>query len=721
MTTKVTIQRTPEKPPEEGRLSSRPLLNVEPIKKAYLGSKVDKPMSPDRHLDKEVQYVVPDSKSESLDIAQIAIKLPIAAKSFGYTKGPLIDALKQNCFLCLSGNDLENIAAKESLLSYLRAGGILVLNSDKGYAAAIELILKIIPEYELDNLLTRVFFTTSNGDVLPITKDAKAEELDANKEEKVLFDDHIYLGKIKIERNGDVLFVKNIVDQILNKAKLHPGEIFSDEDTLALLSSARAMPEATKLMADTLEVLKRESINGLIYYSENIINKPIRYSEKRSDKLIDAFSKISPKEESKDEILSYDKLISMSNALQKNLEPEFQTQPLMTIRSLQEQMREQLDSLNLQKGDVIRILEPGNNDQLVAISMAEQVKYIYDYSKEGSLDLDIEVLIMGKGGHATTATFAQFAELTKNEKGVDEFSGTPEAFSLGSTFKKALDELDPGIKTKEVESFKDEADKDIIKIKLAKESKNTGENVKEATLAYDERKVDHIFICSATHQSMRQTQTFAQQYSVDPKDPKAEKKYKTITSIPLAKSAEFISLGLDDFQAVVELYAGLGERARIYLYAYKQNPFIVPEIIDPKELENLYSIYNKLSKTNNLDESKKKSIEDVMKFFTTRFAVMEKAITWSKEKELQVSATQNAMADLAKNYRKKDSFKKAMKLYDNLKGKSLENEDKAYLDKYSKWLKQAKEVNDQAIKYILYSLIGSIDNITKLEEINSRC
>ncbi|NGX36427.1 MAG: hypothetical protein K1000chlam1_01273, partial [Candidatus Anoxychlamydiales bacterium] len=558
MSAKVTSRRSSEKPLEEGQLSSNHLLNVEPIKKAYLGSKVDKSVSTDRHLDKEVQYVVPEGKSESLDIAQISTKLPIAAKRFGYIKGPLIDALKQNCFLCLSGDDLEDVATKESLLSYLRAGGILVLNSDKGYAAAIELILKIIPEYELDKLLTRVFFTTSNGDVLPITKDAKAEELRADKEEKALFDDHIYLGKIKIERNGDVLFVKNIVDQILNKAKLHPGEIFSDEDTLALLSSARAMPEATKLMADTLEVLKRESINGLIYYSENIINKPIRYSDERSDKLIDAFSKISPKEESKDEILSYDKLISMSSELQRNLEPEFQVQSSISKKPLLEQIKEQLDSLNLQKGDVIRILEPGNNDQLVAMSMAGQVKSIYDYSKENHLDLDIEVLIMGKGGHATTATFAQFAELTKNEKGADEFSGTAEALSLSSTFKKALDELDSDIKIQEVESFKDEADKGIIKIKLAKESKNTGENVKEATLAYDERKVDHIFICSATHQSMRQTQTFAQQYSADPKDPKAEKKYKTITSIPLAKSAEFIAYGLDDFQAVVELYAGLG-------------------------------------------------------------------------------------------------------------------------------------------------------------------
>lgn len=721
MTTKITSRRSPEKPLEEGQLSSNHLLNVEPIKKAYLGSKVDKSMSTDRHLDKEVQYAVPDGKSENLDIAQISIKLPIAAKRFGYTKGPLIDALKQNCFLCLSGDDLEDVATKERLLSYLRAGGILVLNSDKGYAAIREQILKLIPEYELDKLLTRAFFTASNGDVLPITKDAKAEELRANKEEKTLIDDSIYFGESKIERNGDVLFVKDFVDQVLNKATLHPGEIFSDEDTLALLSSARAMPEATKLIDDTLEVLKRESINGLIYYSENIINKPIRYSDERSDKLIDAFSKISPEEESKDEILSYDKLISMSSELQRNLEPEFQAQPSVTKKSLQEQMREQLDSLNLQKGDVIRILEPGNNDQTAAMSMAGQVKYIYDYSKERSLDLDIEVLIMGKGGHATTATFAQFAALKKNGKGADEFSGTAEALSLGSTFKTALDELDSDIKIQEVESFKDDVKKAVIKIKLADESKNTGENVKEATLAYDERKVDHIFICSATHQAMRQTQTFAQQYSVDPKDPKAEKKYKTITSIPLAKSAEFIAYGLDDFQAVVELYAGLGERVRIYLYAYKQNPFIVPEIIDSKDLENLYSIYDKLSKTNNLDESKKKSIEEILKFFMTRFAVMEKAITWSKEKNLQVSATQNAMAGLVKNYRKKDSFTKAMKLYDNLEDKILKKEDKEHVEKCSNWLKQAKEVNDQAIKYILYSLMGSIDNITKLEEINSRC
>ncbi len=83
MTTKVTSKRKPLKASEREQLSSRKPLELEHIKTAYLGSKVDKSMSSDSHLDKKVQYVVPDSKSEN--IAQISSKLPVTAKRFGYT------------------------------------------------------------------------------------------------------------------------------------------------------------------------------------------------------------------------------------------------------------------------------------------------------------------------------------------------------------------------------------------------------------------------------------------------------------------------------------------------------------------------------------------------------------------------------------------------------------------------------------------------------------
>ena len=406
---------------------------------------------------------------------------------------------------------------------------------------------------------------------------------------------------------------------------------------------------ADAVVQSTLAVIDRKEINRLISNWDQL-NGPVQYTKEKINTLLEAFDQVKKlRAEDKDKPLNFDQIASLSQCLEEKL-PKGENYSLINCfpadrQSFEDQMRYTLDRMNLTNGSVVRILEPGNNDQATPMHVAQQIHFIQEYAKSKKINLTTQVLIMGKGGHATTATFRQFAEIDQAKK----FSGTTEAESLGTILKEALSQRQ--IAYQEVNKFTPTKESSV-QIKLAKESTNTGENVDEASLAFreDENPVRHVFVTSAIGAATRQALTFAQQYSSNRNAPLDPKNYDTITSIPLARSSRFIEQGLTNLQAVTELYAGLAERVRLYAYAFSLGTTYIPAFpIDTKDLEDLYATYALLSGTS-IAESRPKPLKDLLAFFQGKFTVMEKAIPWNKEPEAQVKGTDMAVRALSKRY-----------------------------------------------------------------------
>ena len=206
------------------------------------------------------------------------------------------------------------------------------------------------------------------------------------------------------------------------------------------------------------------------------------------------------------------------------------------------ELRDTLDKMNLRDDPRVRILIPGNNDQGTSMYVAQQINYIkneYCRQEGKPSDVAVEVVIMGKGGHATSALYDQIGvmkpyatakeqtkllpilqsggessvivekfgdrakaiqeaigngniKLSEDESKLlvkNQFIGTPEAVSFGQTLTAAL--LQRGIETKEVERFtpgelegKESTGSNVL-VRLASESTNTGENVSEAVAVED--------------------------------------------------------------------------------------------------------------------------------------------------------------------------------------------------------------------------------------------
>ncbi|MBF8263635.1 MAG: hypothetical protein HW387_1300 [Parachlamydiales bacterium] len=410
---------------------------------------------------------------------------------------------------------------------------------------------------------------------------------------------------------------------------------------------------ATKVIDETLQKMRRELINGCISYCERIVNAPVRYESRMINVLIQSYLELRQKEGYKDIVLDFSGLLQLSNALQQSLQQkEGGNHPLMgNFRDERGEtpfeglMDKALDAMNLMEGSTIRLLEPGNNDQATPMFVAHQIKHIRDYAARKRINLNIEVLVMGQGGHPTTATFPQFAQIHADKS----FTGTPEAISLSATLIAALRQREIPFKIVDTFTAKKEG---CVQIKLAKASRNTGENVDEASKVYesDTQKVRHVFVCSSIASSTRQAQTFAQQYSGNRNNPVADKYYDSITAIPLPRTKQFIESALNPQQAVTELYYGLTERARLYLYAFQSSPFVPASPIDVRDLENLYQSYAQLS-GQAIETAKRTAMKDLMKFFNDRFQIMEKAIPWNKPVENQLKGTNNAMREMVRRCR----------------------------------------------------------------------
>lgn len=411
------------------------------------------------------------------------------------------------------------------------------------------------------------------------------------------------------------------------------------------VASPSKMQVANTEILRVLSLLGREHVNQYIIYWDKR-NGSVCYESdkiKHSLQMLDA-----AKKEARITTLNLDGLLQLSGCFQAKLGEENNYSLVQNFgdskASWQDCMDMALSKIDMSR-EPIRFLVPGNNDQANPMFLAQQIKYILDSVDDARIAPNIQVLVMGKGGHATTATFPQFAKL----EGKD-FYGITEAESLSMTLEKALFQL--GIGVVFVDNFRG-GHCGRVRIKLAKESTNTGENVKEA-LSIDDintPKPAHIFVSAAITASTRQALTFACQYSKDPKDFLAAKEYQTITAIPLPRSKKFVIRAFSDHQAVTEMYAGLAERCRFYAYSYGASTYIPAQVIDVQDLFGLYNAYSILSGTS-FGMSKTKTIQELMKFFGDNFSIMENSIAWNMERENQETGTLAAMQAMAKSYKR---------------------------------------------------------------------
>jgi len=367
--------------------------------------------------------------------------------------------------------------------------------------------------------------------------------------------------------------------------------------------------------------------------------------------------------------------------------------------------------MRLKSDDVVRILLPGNNDQATPMYIAHLVALIKEYADRGGRNLNVQVLIMGQGGHATTATFHQFASV----KG-GNFEGVEEAQSLGGTLKAALLErgIDPNYDVKDFNAESGLA-KTKVEIKLAKNSRHTGMNVQEADLVFlndGDKKPGHILMVPSIPSSTRQTLTFAHQLK--------RGNYKTITSLPMPRTSRFIRGALNNRQAVTEMYAGLAERARYYLYAFQKNPYIPISQINPEDLTRLYQAYDKLSGTNDLECSKVVPMADVLKFFQSQFQLLERSIVWNRDPNLQDLSTRGSMQDMATRLKRRESFERAMVLYKNLTHtESSLSADQArtlriFCELHGEFNKVGRSDREKVVYYVL--MAGMLSKLSKIQE-----
>lgn len=676
--------------------------------------------------------------------------------------------------------NLENSPARASILNYLRAGGVLVVNSGNDPRRTVNRILKGIPELERKELLSRIAVAAAGGhtlmtldseghihevpgyreqalkeqqekpvrpsehlDVLYIGDDGRVKGNDFpaflkvgpghyicvhNKEKQSELDESLKTATVV----GEAKAVADIFSAVVDKAIIHYQKdkkmnisppLF--EDIPSYVSLASSIPDAKDLMNRSLKLCGgRKGVDQLIV-SNDQLNGPVRYEREEIDQSLNTFDKaihqnftlseqpqikyvdgqsIGEKTKVK---LNFEGLMSLSDSFSTALEAEgtkakslYNHFDQVDGTSFEGFMQNALDRMDLKDGDTIRLLEPGNNDQATPMFVAQQIKFIQDYANKRSVGespfkLSIQVLVMGRGGHATTATFPQIGEL----KG-PVFSGVAEAESLGGTLMEALHQL--GINSLVVDKF-DPSHFGNVQIKLAKTSTNTGENVKEALDSDPSgNRPPHVFVCAARTASTRQALTFAQQYAANSKDPLSKKAYESITSIPYGRSEEFIHGALSDHQAVTEMYMGLAEQCRSFYYGFNPDgAFIPPSPIDASKLENLYKAYDLLSGTNNLEESKKKDIRDLLNFFGKCCLTMEKSITISKESDFQKLATDRSVKLLMQRKGIKDDMMAAWNNFKSLRAKDklLTQDQKRLLHIYSELFQkmQASKQNDRTV------------------------
>lgn len=618
-------------------------------------------------------------------------------------------------------------ALLESLLRYLEIGGCLVFAAkENSRNLLIQELFAIHPPIS-EEIFSRIGFLSKKGEDLFLftlkSEEIKLESslsekgvedvfyIDASKEEEIFFQREMasptILNTLGIEQKYSLL--QQFFQAIVDKGNIHPHlslfENFSYYPALAenRLVSQRLVEEALHLYGG------REEINRYLLEMDRS-NGPVRYEVDQINAYIEAFQELKNSQEMRGMSLNYSHLLDLNEKFKAVLKDRLREDvcslannfgvPETSFESL---MREALDKMEIKEEGIVRILEPGNNDQSTPLFVARQIESIFEYAKEKNLNITIQVLLMGLGGHATTAVFPQIGELKEGK-----FYGTPEAVSLGGTLKEALIERE--INVRFVERF----EKGLlgeVQIKLAKDSRNTGENVTEAVKC-DENEAErpsHLFVASARPASLRQTLTFAQQYSENKQDPLAKKLYQSITSIPFSRSAHFLEHGLTHFQAVTEMYMGLAEECRLFLYGFSpETDYIPASPIKLAQLDRLYTAYDKLSNTNDLEESKNKTIKELLTFFAERANAMEKAIDWSPELERQQIATKNVAARIVRRIKRRESFLRMHTRFCEWKKnpEAWKAEEKRLFNMYAELLNKAQSAKSDKEKIRYYLVMG---------------
>jgi hypothetical protein len=549
-------------------------------------------------------------------------------KVMGYQAGPIINSRETKTAVISDADgtiwdapqkgespearNLSNSPAQEGILTYLRAGGVLVVNSGNDPQRVINRFLVGIPEVERKELLSRVLVAAAGGHALlrvDTKDDFKVKEIADYRErglalqhskEPVPYGGFLYTGddprssgndyaayQSMVREDGSKRFVcvpaKNsskkpgplvtehtsapgeassmneILKAIVEKASLAPHALFSPNgdtfvegldrnvEMMGYVDIAKATHESEQVLKTTMRILGRNMVDQVIISSDEQNRASsaqsrdiLRLNAIREETFKTYVEKV--KKEGQPISLTYHRLVEMTQTLQA----AYNEQNLGEVAVLpQNVMREDgdwklelkatLDKMNLHADPRVRILIPGNNDQGTSAFVAQQIKYIkteYCGTEGKPKDVAIEVIIMGKGGHATTALYNQIGvmkpyatvneqvqllslmqkgaafetvfgeekakffdtaindgniELTNGDQEIkvkNQFIGTPEAISFGQTLSAALKEFD--ILTEEVEGFNPiqlegkQAYGSKVFLRLASESTNTGENVTEA-------------------------------------------------------------------------------------------------------------------------------------------------------------------------------------------------------------------------------------------------
>ncbi len=626
----------------------------------------------------------------------------------------------------VEATNLFNSAARGPVLSYLAQGGVLVINSGNDPARTVRRFLvglAGIPERVRHEILSRVIFASAGGGSFAGFVDGKLAELGdyhqfdskAPGSSKAKLD-MLYLGDdVKMAGNdmpaflaseghficvppagseakakesgiesrvqyGEVesshdIFTSVVLQALTNRTARGDGpQLPLFEDMEALLTNTRNVGPATEMVSSTIARLGgRTEVDRIVSEEIDGENPSLMV---RSQDVVDAMKALpAPQPGSK---MTYGSVLSRVKELEAkdvgDVSEELKTESDEPTAAV-DAFLDQTDVVEKSKQGVVtlRILEPGNNDQSTPMYVASQIRHLREEVKRrgGNVEnLHIQVLVMGKGGHATTAVFPQIGQMVKSHEGTI-FTGTEEAISLSGTLERALKQA--GVPAQFVKTF--DGSEDIpggVVIRLEKNSTNTGENVRNALASYHEKIPDHQWVVAATPSSRRQLLTFAHQYQEG-----GEKCYDQLWGMPMPRGAKFVRESLSDFQVVTEFYAGMAEKARLVGYSMGEKPFIPPFTTDAEEfqrtLDSIYETYATLEGVSVEEAKAKMSIEDLQGYYGRKFSVLEQAIPWSKSTETQEKYVEGAMRTLMGKERNADEVRKALSILGRFKDKEVDD------------------------------------------------
>lgn len=625
----------------------------------------------------------------------------------------------------VEATNLANSAAREPIVQYLKEGGVLVLNTGNDPARTERRFLAGLQDIKeqdsklYNEILSRVIVASAGGGSLAIFSEGEMKEIteyhhfDPKIDEDLSDLDLLYLGDDPKEvgndfpafqasegryicvapkganvehikervQEGEVNSVKDIFTAIVNQARVNRTALRGTksvklfQDMNAILANTRHIGEAKRVVADTLEKVggSRDGLNAM-FHSAVKVNRPCVIDSRVIEEIAGSLPKAPDQGHQ-----TYESLTGRIRDMQAHRGSSVANAATATVDELKEgeniasaqvsAFLGQTDFVNQSKaGEVkLRILEPGNNDQSTPMFVAYQIQELRRQVEErggNPSNINIEVLVMGKGGHATTALFPQIGQMIP-----EGFSGTEEAISLGETLVKTLEKMN--IDHRPVCDFA-ESRAGQVSIKLEKDSTNTGQNVARAVESYGQSKPDYNWCVAAPTSSLRQALTFGYQYRKSKEEPLL---YDKLWSMTLPRGPEFVEKSLSDYQVTMELYATLAENARLVNYAMGPDPFIPPFTSDPEEfhgfIDQLYQDYAQL-KGISLEEAKGHSTGDIQGFFAGRFAELEQAVPWSKDQSLGQEFTRASVRTMQERAPTVKRSKAAKALYDFCKKRGID-------------------------------------------------